>query len=507
MEKAIKKGKKRKGSIFGKLIVSYVIFSMIAIVVTLVSLVVSIIISSGGNTNPNFPGILVEDDGKLSNLTEIYNLGGWVEELDADYQVVNVYGKKLTVERSYTPEQLMALTAQNRGRVYTTNKDSITTTKNIPNDRQGAADEADHLSDLERMPYYIYWQQREEGYYLIFYPWDSFTVTYNFDINKAVTTNVGTGALLVVLVLLLFDVFCVSFYIFRKIKRPLDSLIHGMERVEQGEEKVELPLQAEQEFVEIGEAFNRMTEQLAVQRAENEKMAKSRQKMLLELSHDIKTPIATIKSYAFALQEGMVPEEELSRYYQIIALKADRVNTMSEDLFTMLKMESADYKLEHRRVDFAELTRQICAEYYDEIAGAGFDFDIEILEEEVFVNGDERLLTRVISNLLTNAKKYNRTGKQIKIELKTEIQDAEHMIELRVLDDGALIEPAVRNTMFTAFVRGESARGSNGGTGLGLAIAKAVMEKHGGSIYYKEENGCNVFGLKLALLESVEYKG
>ncbi|MDE5777269.1 MAG: HAMP domain-containing histidine kinase [Lachnospiraceae bacterium] len=473
-----RKEKRKKGSIFWKLIVSYVIFSMIAIVVTMISVAVSIFISFGGSINPYFPGILVED-GKIGNLTEIDSLGGWVEELDENYQVVNTYGRKQTSEQSYTPEQLLAMTAQKKA-------ESIYTYDKLP-----ASDPSG---------YYIYWQQREGGYYLMFYPRDSFMITYNFDIDKVFTTNVGNGVLLVILTLLLIDVFCMSFYIFKKIKRPLDGLIYGMERVEQGEEKVEFPLQTEREFVEIGEAFNRMTERLALQKAENEKMAKSRQKMLLELSHDIKTPVATIKSYASALEEGMVPEGERLKYYQTIALKADRVNNMSEDLFTMLKMESTDYPLELIRIDFAELTRQICAEYYEEITGAGFVFDVEIPENAIYVKGDEKLLTRVIGNLLINAKKYNRTGRQIKINIKEE----KKQVCLSVTDDGDLIEQAVRNTMFTAFVRGESARNSSGGTGLGLAIAKAVMEKHGGSIYYREENGCNVFGLRLALSEGTQ---
>lgn len=474
MEQGDRKRKKKRGSIFWKLTVSYVIFSMIAIVVTVASVVLSIFISFfGGNANPDFPGISVED-GKIENLTEIDTLSGWVEELDENYQVVNVYGKKRTAEQSYTPERLLAMTAQ----------------KGAEN-----AYAYDNLPASDPAGYYIYWQQKEDGYYLMFYPRGSFQITYNFDINQVFTTNVGTGVLFVIFMLLLIDVFCMSFYIFRKIKRPLDSLIYGMERVEQGEEKVELPLQAEREFVEIGEAFNRMTEQLAVQKAENEKMAKSRQKMLLELSHDIKTPVATIKSYASALEEGMVPEGERLKYYQTIALKADRVNTMSEDLFTMLKMESTDYPLELMQINLAELTRQICAEYYEEIVGAGFAFDVGIPDNAVYVKGDEKLLTRVISNLLVNAKKHNQRGRQIKINLKEE----EEQVCLSVTDDGDLIEQAVRNTMFTAFVRGESARNSSGGTGLGLAIAKAVMEKHGGSIFYKEENGCNVFGLRLAL--------
>lgn len=104
----------------------------------------------------------------------------------------------------------------------------------------------------------------------------------------------------------------------------------------------------------------------------------------------------------------------------ILSLKADRVNTMSEDLFTMLKMESADYRLELKPLDIAELTRQICAEFYEEITKAGFAFGIEISEEPVLVNGDARLLTRVISNLLNNAKNIIRRENELILYWKSQ---------------------------------------------------------------------------------------
>ncbi len=68
---------------------------------------------------------------------------------------------------------------------------------------------------------------------------------------------------------------------------------------------------------------------------------------------------------------------------------------------------------------------------------------------------------------------------------------------MRILDDGMPIETEVRENMFHAFVRGESARSTKGGTGLGLAIAKAVMEKHGGNIRYRHEDGKNVFEVEM----------
>lgn len=171
------------------------------------------------------------------------------------------------------------------------------------------------------------------------------------------------------------------------------------------------------------------------------------------------------------LQEKMVADVDLNRYYQTIALKADRVNQMAEDLFTMLKMESEDYVIELKRIDISELTRRVCAEHYEEITRAGFELAIEIPEHAAYVNGDEKLLERVIGNLLINAKKYNQTGKEIRVGMNVRGKE----VYLWVKDDGIPIRADLRDMMFTAFVRGESTRSNRGGTGLGLAISKAVM--------------------------------
>lgn len=104
-----------------------------------------------------------------------------------------------------------------------------------------------------------------------FYPEAQFSTVYNFDPQKVLYTNTGSRMLYVVFLLLVLDVVGVSLYILRKIKRPLDTIIAGMKRVEQGEEQVVIPPQKEKEFTEIGNAFNNMTKQLAAQRAENEK--------------------------------------------------------------------------------------------------------------------------------------------------------------------------------------------------------------------------------------------
>lgn len=454
----------KKGSIFRKLIVSYIVFAISAIVIVMGVSIISVILAVESNNNPDFPALAIDADGNIQDLVGIQWLGGWVEELDETYHVCKVYGEKKTEAVQYTPEFLLEWTDQRTG----------------------------------NNAYHLYWQKKsqtkESGYYLMYYPAEAFTVTYNFNASSLVfmAPDIGKWAGIVLLVLLLADMVLVSLYISKVIHRPLQNLISGMKRVEQGEERVELSMQTESEFVEIQKAFNRMTERLQEQKAENERMSKNRQRMLLELSHDIRTPIATIKSSAFALQEGMVAEENLNQYYKTIVLKADRVNQMAEDLFTMLKMESADYVIAFKKTDIAELARRVCAEYYDEITNAGFDFIITIPENAVYIDGDEKLLARVIGNLLLNAKKYNRTGKEIQAGMAEDGRE----VRLWVQDDGVPVGAELRDMMFTAFVRGESTRSTKGGTGLGLAIAKAVVEKHGGVLSYREEQG-NRFEMRI----------
>lgn len=450
----------KKGSIFRKLIASYIVFAMTAVVIVISVSLASVILAVENSNNMEFPGIAVDDSGNIQDPAGVQQLGGWVEELDENYRVCEVYGEKQTDTVQYTPEFLLEWTDQRAG-----------------NDA-----------------FYLYWQKKENGYYLIYYPVDMYSVTYTFNASSLVfmAPDIGRWAGMVMLVLLLADIVLVSLYISRIIHRPLRNLISGMKRVEQGEERVELSMQTEREFVEIQRAFNCMTEKLQEQRAENERMSQNRQRMLLELSHDIRTPIATIKSSAFALQEGMVSNENLNQYYRTIVLKADRVNQMAEDLFTMLKMESADYCIEFQKIDIAELARRVCAEYYEEITEAGFDFVIDIPEKAVCINGDEKLMVRVIGNLLTNAKKYNQTGKQIQAGMR----EGRSHVYLWVKDDGLPVGAELRDIMFAAFVRGESTRSTKGGTGLGLAIAKAVVEKHGGELSYQEEDG-NRFEMRI----------
>lgn len=185
----------------------------------------------------------------------------------------------------------------------------------------------------------------------------------------------------------------------------------------------------------------------------------------------------------------------MQNVYRIIDGKANRVQKLSEDMFLMLRMDNADYKPHLEQVELCEFLRQLCAGYYDEITEAGYTFIVSIPDAPLPVSLDTDLFARVAENLLSNAQRYNRTGKEIAVALRSECGKA----LLTVSDDGEEIDETFAGQMFHAFSRGDQARKTDGGTGLGLAISRIIVEKHGGSIEYCRRDGKNVFMVELPI--------
>lgn len=446
---------KIKKSIFTKLIGSFLLYALLIIITLVLCIFVQALIISEGNVTEISPESLIDETGNVTNIQIAQKLGGWVEELDAENRIIKVYGEKKTSNQSYTQNEMLELTS--------------------------AYGKTEYIG--------IYFSVAENT--------KRFLCVYDRDMIKAdgtiILNDIGRyGATEVFPLFFLFcflEIVIISLYLKRKIKKPLEKISAGMELLRTGDSSARIHIKTEAEFEEIVNTFNVMAEQLEQEKLEKEQMIQKKNQMLLELSHDIKTPIATIKSCANALDADLVPAEKVKDYYQIIDKKADRVKALSEDMFVMLKMDNPNYLLHLETVDVSEYLRQICAEYYDEIVEAGFGFEVDIPESVIQVKLDKGLFARVIENLLSNALKYNKTGKHVGVTL---LQKKETLV-LEVRDDGKAIEQDFVNQMFQAFSRGDSARKTDGGTGLGLAISKLIVQKHGGDIVYCRVEGENVF--------------
>ena len=199
----------------------------------------------------------------------------------------------------------------------------------------------------------------------------------------------------------------------------------------------------------------------------------------MDLSHDIKTPISTIRGFSTALYSGLVKEEaQKERYYKTIYKKSERVGELVDDLFDFVKLDTNNYIMNKETVDVAEVFREIIVDYIDELEEGGFNTEINIPDTIVNLDVDVRMFKRAINNLIENAIKYNKKGTKIRFELR----DIGRFIIIEIADNGVGIDETIRENIFDAFVRGDKSRSSSGGSGLGLSISQKIVQGHGGEI-------------------------
>ena len=448
--------------IYKKLLQSYFLFAAIAIIFTVTASSLILRAITKGGSMSLLPTRIIAVNGTVQNKEPLLKMGGWIEELSDDNRVIAVIGQKRTARQLYRQEDLLNL-------VGSSNADK---------------------------DYSIFYESKAHRHYLIYVP-NAMNIVYT---KEGTMISPNTSYLMIVFLFaaaLIVEAFFFSRYIYRKIQYPLSELTSAAERTAAGSRDADLDFEAEGEFITLRNATNDMIRTISEQEEENRRLVDAQRRLVLELSHDFQTPIATISACASALEDKVVEEYQKDDYYRIIQTKADRLSSLTDDMLTLLKMEDSDYKPVFERMDVCEFMRLITSEYYSDIEMAHLDPVIEIPEEPLYINGDEKLLRRAVANLLSNAIKYNRTGHQIKVEVKTNIM---RRVLIRICDDGQAISPETAEVMFDAFSRDDAARKTTGGTGLGLTIASEITEHHGGTISYDYEDGWNVMEISLFLL-------
>ncbi|MGG4342067.1 HAMP domain-containing sensor histidine kinase [Paenibacillus lautus] len=299
------------------------------------------------------------------------------------------------------------------------------------------------------------------------------------DQHERVFYRMAVQALLLFLALFAITVYVFGRWTASRLTTPLRSITDGIRNIARGHYHQRLHFRASYELAQIQDDFNDMAERLERMEKENRELAESKQRMLINISHDLKTPMTTIKGYIEAMEVGLVDSEERRR--QILRLISDKASLMSElidGIFELSKLDSPDYPFAVEASDITEFTREIAAEYYEVFEEQKFHFQYDIPDREIIVPFNATWLYRAVSNILSNAIQYNPPGTTVGLKLVTKGNG----VEIHVSDDGIGIPDAMKETIFDAFVRGDQARKSDGGTGLGLAIAKQVVEKHGGNI-------------------------
>lgn len=268
----------------------------------------------------------------------------------------------------------------------------------------------------------------------------------------------------------------------RKVKEPLDMLNEGFLSFAEGNRDTELSYRGPKEFETIFDSFNKMARLLKESEKSKEKLIIEKQRMLADISHDLKTPITVIQGYAKAVSDGLTDAETEKQYLNTIFLKTENLTELINTFYDYSKLEHPEFRLVQRRQDLAEFVREYLASKYDEIELLGFLLEVEIPEECIEYSFDEVQLRRVFENILSNSLRHNPAGTTIYITM----QQTDRSIRMEIGDNGVGIPEEIKESIFEPFTVGDDSRNNRQGSGLGLAVAKKIVELHGGALFLEK---------------------
>lgn len=334
-------------------------------------------------------------------------------------------------------------------------------------------------SNNESIEKYDYETNDNQSRILVFVS-PNFTLdTYNDVVNKSKMVWIIGIPLMVIMVL------TSSWLFMRKMKKNLNTLSMAICGYQDGDKLDITTNNLPKEFKEITDSFNELMIRLNKALAEKNQMYQERQRIIADVSHDLKTPLTVIQGYSKAFIDELVPNDKKKQYMYAIYNKSIIAVSQLESLFSYINMEHPEYKLNPEKIDINSKTKDYLAEKYNEIELNKFNLEVDIPDNEVYVNIDFDAFKRVYDNLISNTMKYNKAGVTIYFQITTD----KNYVYITIGDNGIGVADNIKNTIFDAFVTSNEARTSGKGCGLGMAIVKRLVELNAGNIELKNSKG------------------
>ncbi len=287
-------------------------------------------------------------------------------------------------------------------------------------------------------------------------------------------------------VLLVFAaIIATSFGIFvtATITEELRQVAQNSRRLAEGDLAARVTVNGRDEVAQVATTFNEMADQLQQAAKQREELDALRRDLIAWTSHDLRTPLTSVRVMVEALHDGLVTDEEtVQRYYRTIRSDIMALNSLIDDLFELAQLDAGGMKLETSLHDLADLVSDALESFQalakqHEVTLTG---DVTDQVAPVLLNASK--INRVLANLLSNALRYTPQKGHIHVA----VMPVAEGVQVTVQDSGSGFDPQDLPRIFEQFYRGEQARTrATGGAGLGLAIARAVVEAHNGRIWAK----------------------
>ncbi|SDN67870.1 cell wall metabolism sensor histidine kinase WalK [Bacillus sp. OK048] len=279
-----------------------------------------------------------------------------------------------------------------------------------------------------------------------------------------------------------------TYHVSRGIIRPIRGLQKAAKRMEEGDLTLPIPVTSKDEIGQLAQGFEemrvRLKESIETQLAYEE----NRKELIANISHDLKTPITTIKGYVEGIRDGVANSpEKIDRYMQTIHSKSIELDHMIDELFLYSKLDLQRLPFHFEKIRFDHYLQDFVEDLRFDLEEKGVEITLNIENGDYHIIGDREHLKRVITNIVDNSLKY--IDKPDKV-LSFHIATIDSTVLFSMTDNGPGITEENLSIIFDRFYRVDTARGTEkGGSGLGLSIAKRIIEEHHGSIWAESRQG------------------
>lgn len=298
-----------------------------------------------------------------------------------------------------------------------------------------------------------------------------------------------------VILILVFTAALLIFWIYRGVMQPLGKMRLAAKNIKEGNLDFELNPTSDDELGQLCRDLEDMRKRLKDNVEEKIKYDKENKELISNISHDLKTPVTTIKGYAEGIMDGVADTpEKMERYIRTIYNKATEMNTLINELtlYTKIDTNRIPYNFNTLSVNayFDDCAEDLAVEMESRNVEFGY---FNYVADNVKVIADAEQIKRVVHNIVNNSLKYMDKPKG-KINLR--VKDVGDFVQVELEDNGKGIAAKDLPNIFDRFYRTDASRNSSkGGSGIGLSIVKKIIEDHGGKIWAtsREETGTTMY--------------
>lgn len=279
----------------------------------------------------------------------------------------------------------------------------------------------------------------------------------------------------------------IAFVVFGPARRRLRAVQDATERLGAGDLEARAPDNGGDEVAAVARSFNKMAVELASRARALEASDNARRQLLADVSHELMTPLTAMRGYieTLGMSELKLDPPTRERYLRIVTDETHRLENIIGDLLDLARLEGGGTSMRRERVDVKAVFGRVAARHEREMHERGVRLDQRVEPGAEFVVGDSDRLEQALQNLAANALRHTPEGGEI--VLSSSIVPDGSMLTVR--DTGTGIPEEHLPLIFERFYKVDAARKQAGGSGLGLSIVKAIVERHGGRISARNDNG------------------